>query len=145
MHTRNNINSIPHLLRQLASVLAVAISAYTVPFSALAQSPSTTATATATVGKMEMGTNADASMKMRKSMEDMQKKMAAMPATGNPDINFAMMMVAHHQGAIDMAQAEIDTGRDPAMIKAAKKIISAQKKEITQFEVWLKKNPHPMK
>ena len=143
MHTRNNINSIPCLMCQLASVLAVAISAYTVPFSALAQSPSTTATAT--VGKMEMGTNADASMKMRKSMEDMQKKMAAMPATGNPDINFAMMMVAHHQGAIDMARAEIDTGRDPAMIKAAKEIISAQKKEITQFEVWLKKNPHPMK
>lgn len=141
MHTRNNINRIPRLLRQLVSVLVVAIPAYTVPFSALAQSPTTTATA----GKMEMGTNADASMKMRKSMDDMQQKMAAMPATGNPDINFAMMMVAHHQGAIDMAQAEIDTGRDPAMIKIAKKIISAQKKEITQFEVWLKKNPHPMK
>ena len=141
MHTRNKINSLSRLLRQLASVLAVAIPAFTVPFSALAQSP----TAAATAGKMEMGTNADASMKMRKSMDDMQQKMAAMPATGNPDINFAMMMVAHHQGAIDMAQAEIDTGKDPAMIKAAKKIISAQKKEIAQFEVWLKKNPHPMK
>ena len=141
MHTRNHKNSRPRLLHQLASVLAVAIPAYTVPFSALAQSQSTTATA----GKMEMSTNADASMKMRKSMENMQKKMAAMPATGNPDINFAMMMVAHHQGAIDMAQAEIDTGTDPAMIKAAKKIISAQKKEIAQFELWLKKNPHPLK
>ena len=141
MHTRNNKNSRLQLLRQLAPALAVAIAAYMVPFSALAQSPTTAATA----GKMEMGTNSDASMKMRKSMEDMQQKMAAMPATGNPDINFAMMMVAHHQGAIDMAQAEIDTGKDPAMIKAAKKIISAQKKEIAQFEAWLKKNPHPMK
>lgn len=128
MHTRNNMNRIPRLLRQLVSVLVVAIPAYTVPSSALAQSPT-----------------ADASMKMRKSMDDMQQKMAAMPASGNPDINFAMMMVAHHQGAIDMAQAEIDTGKDPAMIKAAKKIISAQKKEIAQFEAWLKKNPHPMK
>ena len=139
MDTRNNMNRIPRLLRQLVSVLVVAIPAYTVPFSALAQSPTTTATA----GKMEMGTNADASMKMRKSMDDMQQKMAAMPASGNPDINFAMMMVAHHQGAIDMAQAEIDTGKDPAMIKAAKKIISAQKKEIAQFDDWLKK--HQMK
>jgi hypothetical protein len=85
------------------------------------------------------------SMGMHKSMDDMHKKMAAMPMTGNPDVDFAMMMVAHHQGAIAMAQAEIDTGKDPVMIKAAKKIIAAQKKEIVQFEDWLKKHPHPMK
>ena len=71
--------------------------------------------------------------------------MAATPMTGNPDIDFAMMMVAHHQGAIAMAQTEIDTGKDPVMIKAAKKIIAEQKKEINQFEDWLKKHPHPMK
>lgn len=65
--------------------------------------------------------------------------------SGNPDIDFAMMMVIHHQGAIDMAQAEVDIGKDPEMIKAAKKIIAAQKKEIAQFEDWLKKHPHSMK
>lgn len=85
------------------------------------------------------------SMEMHKSMDDMHKKMTGMPMTGNPDIDFAMMMVAHHQGAIAMAQTEVDTGKDPAMIKAAKKIIVAQKKEIKQFEDWLKKHPHPMK
>ena len=84
-------------------------------------------------------------MAMDKAMDSMQKNMAGMAKTGNPDIDFAMMMVAHHQGAIDMAQAEVDGGKDAAMIKAAKKIIVAQKKEIAQFEVWLKKNPHPMK
>ena len=84
-------------------------------------------------------------MAMDKAVDNMHKKMAAMAKTGNPDIDFAMMMVAHHQGAIDMAQAEVDGGKEPAMIKAAKKIIVAQKKEIAQFEVWLKKNPHPMK
>ena len=85
------------------------------------------------------------SMDMGKSMEDMHNKMTTMRMTGNPDIDFAMMMVAHHQGAIDMAQAEIDTGKDPAMIKEAKKIIVAQKKEIAQFETWLKTHPYTMK
>lgn len=95
---------------------------------------------------MEMHKSMDMkSMGMHKSMDDMHKKMAAMPMTGNPDIDFAMMMVAHHQGAIAMAQAEIDAGKDPAMIKAAKNIIAAQRKEIAQFEAWLKKHPHSMK
>ena len=43
------------------------------------------------------------------------------------------------------SQAEIDAGKDPAMIKAAKNIIVAQRKEIAQFEAWLKKHPHSMK
>ena len=85
------------------------------------------------------------SVGMHKSMDDMNNKMTTMPTTGDPDIDFAMMMVVHHQGAIDMAQAEIDGGKDPAMIKSAKKIIAAQKKEIAEFEAWLKKHPHKMK
>lgn len=96
---------------------------------------------------MEMGKGAsgDAGMKLHKPMADMQKKMGAMKMTGNADIDFAMMMVSHHQAAIDMAQVEVDGGKDPLMIKMAKKIIVDQKKEIAQFEAWLKKNPHAMK
>lgn len=140
MQTRNDKNTTARLARELVCALGIGLATYAIPFSAVAQAPTP-------AEKMGMGTNAstDAPMKMPKSMEDMSKKMAAMPATGNPDIDFAMMMVAHHQGAIDMAQAEVDTGKDPAMIKAAKKIIAAQKKEIAMFEAWLKKNPHSMK
>jgi uncharacterized protein (DUF305 family) len=86
-----------------------------------------------------------ASMNMHSSMDDMHKKMKGMAMTGNPDIDFAMMMVGHHQGAIDMAQAQIDHGKDKQMISAAKKIIAAQKKEIAMFEAWMKKHPHSAK
>jgi len=113
------------------------------PASAPNQPSNSAATAASTSSKPSM--EMSKSMGMPKSMEDMQKKMASTPMTGNPDIDFAMMMVAHHQGAIDMAQAEVDGGKDPAMIKAAKKIIVEQKKEIAQFEDWLKKHPHKMK
>ena len=130
-----------HIARELARGVVVAITLCTLPFSAIAQ------TTPGTPAKMEMdkSSSTDASMKMHKSMDDMQKKTAAMKMTGNHDIDFAMMMVAHHQGAIDMAQAEIEAGKDPAMIKIAKSIITAQKKEIAQFEAWLKKHPHSMK
>ena len=85
-----------------------------------------------------------APMKMHTAMEDMQKKVSAMNMTGKTDIDFAMMMVAHHQAAIDMARAELESGKDPAMRSMAKKIIAAQTKEIAQLEAWLKKNPHAM-
>ena len=85
------------------------------------------------------------SMAMHASMDDMHKKMKSMAMTGNQDMDFAMMMVSHHQGAIDMAQAQIDHGKDKQMISAAKKIIAAQKKEIAMFEAWMKKHPHSSK
>ena len=83
-------------------------------------------------------------MMMHAAMEEMHKKMTAMKMTGKADVDFAMMMVAHHQAAIDMAKAELESGKDPAMLKMAKKIIAAQTKESAQLEAWLKKNPHAM-
>ncbi len=65
--------------------------------------------------------------------------MASVPMTGDPDRDFATMMRIHHQGAIDMAQAELATGKDPQMRKLAKEIIAAQKKEIELIDRWLKK------
>ncbi|MES2899334.1 MAG: DUF305 domain-containing protein [Pseudomonadota bacterium] len=88
---------------------------------------------------------AKSSMAMHTAMEDMNKRMKAMTMSGNQDMDFAMMMVNHHQGAIDMAQAQVASGKDPKMVSAAKKIIAAQKKEIAMFEAWMKKNGHSMK
>ena len=85
------------------------------------------------------------SMAMHSSMDEMHKMMKSMTMTGNQDMDFAMMMVAHHQGAVDMAQAQIDHGKDKQMISAAKKIIAAQKKEIAMFEAWMKKHAHSAK
>jgi len=78
-------------------------------------------------------------MDMKAMMKDMSDKMSSMQATGNPDIDFALMMRVHHQGAIDMAQAELKSGKDPQMRKMATSIISAQKKEIAQIDKFLAK------
>jgi uncharacterized protein (DUF305 family) len=74
---------------------------------------------------------------MRGSMMGMMKSMDAMKPTGNMDRDFAAMMKVHHEGAIDMSQMELQSGKDPKMRAMAKRIIEAQKKEIKEFEQWL--------
>jgi uncharacterized protein (DUF305 family) len=84
-------------------------------------------------------TPADTSM--MDAMQKMQHDMAAAPMTGNPDIDFAAMMIPHHQGAVDMARIELRNGRDPAMRKLARDVIAAQEKEIAFMKSWLAKHP----
>lgn len=47
---------------------------------------------------------------------------------------FLTMMIAHHQGAIDMAQGEIRRGKDAAAIALARSIVTAQQAEIVQMK-----------
>ena len=69
-----------------------------------------------------------------------QKEMMAMKMTGDPDKDFAMMMIQHHRAGIEMAQIELRDGKDAKMKAMAQRIIDAQKKESAEFEVWLQKN-----
>jgi uncharacterized protein (DUF305 family) len=80
-----------------------------------------------------------ASNAMRDSMTGMMKNMESMKLSGNTDRDFAMMMKIHHQGAIDMAQVELKSGKDVQMRAMAKRIIEAQRREIKEFEQWLEK------
>jgi uncharacterized protein (DUF305 family) len=58
---------------------------------------------------------------------------------GNIDHDFATMMMPHHQGAIDMAKAEITYGKDPVMRRLAEEIIVDQQSEIQAMQLWLSK------
>jgi uncharacterized protein (DUF305 family) len=75
---------------------------------------------------------------MHSSMMKMNHDMMSAPMNGNPDHDFAAMMIPHHQGGIDMAKLELQCGKDPEMRKLAENIIAAQKKEIEQMRAWLK-------
>lgn len=60
--------------------------------------------------------------------------------TGKTDQDFVRGMIAHHQGAIDMAKIELEYGKDAETRKLAEEIIAAQEAEIQQMTTWLKKN-----
>ena len=59
--------------------------------------------------------------------------------SGKADVNFVKGMIAHHQGAIDMAAVELKYGTDPAMRKLAEEIVKAQTDEIATMQDRLKK------
>jgi uncharacterized protein (DUF305 family) len=68
---------------------------------------------------------------------DVMHRDMAIDYTGDADIDFARAMIAHHQGAIDMAKVELEHGDDPAMRKLAEDVIAAQEKEIVFMQAWL--------
>ena len=47
---------------------------------------------------------------------------------------FLEQMIVHHQGAIEMAQEEVDNGQYPAVITLAENIIASQTAEIATME-----------
>jgi uncharacterized protein (DUF305 family) len=49
------------------------------------------------------------------------------------DTAFIEMMIPHHEGAIAMAQVELDKGSDPELKALAQDIIEAQKREIGEM------------
>jgi uncharacterized protein (DUF305 family) len=61
--------------------------------------------------------------------------------TGNPDRDVVLMMIPHHQGAIDMARAILEHGTDAEIRAMAQQIIDAQEAEIAAFEAWLAAHP----
>jgi len=76
-------------------------------------------------------------------MHQMMDKMDAMMMTKDPDNDFAMMMMMHHQGAIDMANAELKDGKDATIKKIAQMMITAQTQEIAQLTTFLQGHaPH---
>jgi len=57
--------------------------------------------------------------------------------TGDVDRDFARMMIPHHQGAIDMALAELRHGKDPRLKRLAQEIIVEQQQEIAVMRLAL--------
>lgn len=74
-------------------------------------------------------------------MHQMMDKMNAMQMTKDPDNDFAMMMMMHHQGAIDMANAELKDGKDVTLKEIAQMMITAQTQEIAQLDAFLQGHP----
>ena len=60
-----------------------------------------------------------------------EQDMAALKNAQNVDASrlFLTQMIAHHEGAIAMAQSEIDDGQYPSAVEMARTIVSTQTQE----------------
>jgi Domain of unknown function (DUF305) len=67
---------------------------------------------------------------MRKMMTGM-----SIEPSGDVDRDFAAMMIAHHQGAIEMAQAELRHGRNELLRRIAQEIVVEQQQEIAAMRL----------
>ena len=75
----------------------------------------------------------------RDAMQKMEHGMA-IPYSGDADKDFVAGMIAHHQGAIDMAKVELQYGKDADLRKLAQDIVKAQEKEIAFMRAWQAKH-----
>ena len=70
------------------------------------------------------------------AMERMMTGMMVKP-TGDVDVDFSAMMIPHHQGAIDMALAELRYGKNEQLRRIAQEIIVDQQQEIAAMRLAL--------
>lgn len=54
------------------------------------------------------------------------------------EIAFLSMMIAHHEGAVDMAEWVLERTERPELREAAEAVIAAQTPEIEQMNAWLR-------
>jgi uncharacterized protein (DUF305 family) len=57
----------------------------------------------------------------------------------DPDVAYIRGMIAHHQGALDMAKVALQYGKDDLTKKWAADVIRDQQREVTEMQEWLKK------
>ena len=105
-------------------VSLVVTSSVTATSFALAKDPSSTHPVR-TEERPFMSENATA---MKKMMTDMMIR-----PSGDVDRDFVEMMVPHHQGAVDMAKAELKYGHNEQLRQLARGIVVNQQHEITEM------------
>lgn len=74
---------------------------------------------------------------MDDAMNVMNDGMVRAPMNGSADHDFASMMIPHHQGAVDMAKAELLYGTNPVLRRLAQEIIVTQGSEIAVMQAEL--------
>lgn len=76
------------------------------------------------------------SQDLHKAMMDGMQEMHSMKMTGNTDVDFASMMIEHHEQAIAMSKAQLKSGKDPEVKRKANEIIAASEKDIAELNKW---------
>lgn len=92
-------------------------------------------------GKPAPDRDPDAAMDMGGAMDGMMSKDQMKDLAATPDADFQQewltLMIAHHEGALEMASTEAATGRFPAAVSLAREIKTTQTAEIAEMRTLL--------
>ena len=77
-------------------------------------------------------------------MDVMMRAMDAIEPTGDPDADFLLMMIPHHQSAVDMARALLEQSDDAEVAALAQAVIDTQQAEITAMTAMLARLGQPV-
>jgi uncharacterized protein (DUF305 family) len=78
---------------------------------------------------------------MMQSMDGNMADMHAIKLTGNPDYDFAAMMIPHHEAAVSMSMALLKKTKNQEFINFGLGVIDAQRGEIKQLKAFLETAP----
>ncbi len=73
-------------------------------------------------------------------MDGMSVEIDSLQMNGDIEQDFAMLMIVHHQGAIDMGMKQIAKGNDAALKIMAKEMIDMQQSEMDKLDLFLVKH-----
>ena len=65
-------------------------------------------------------------------------RMRGVKMSGSFDADFARLMIEHHQGAIELAQAYLQKGSDAELKEEAQQLITKRKKQQKQLDIFTK-------
>jgi uncharacterized protein (DUF305 family) len=87
---------------------------------------------------MDMGDQPEHMQGFTAAMDTMMQAMPSESA-GDVDADFLLMMIPHHQSAIDMARVELEQGDDEETRAMAQAVIDAQEQEIGEMRAMLER------
>ncbi|OJX48735.1 MULTISPECIES: DUF305 domain-containing protein [unclassified Devosia] len=87
--------------------------------------------------KMDMGGMDQAHQDLAMGMDETNTQMMQAMMASDIDVAFVCAMIPHHQGAINMARAELKHGDSQWARDMAQKVIDAQEQEIADMLSWL--------
>jgi uncharacterized protein (DUF305 family) len=74
-----------------------------------------------------------------KAMDVMMSGMSPVTYTGDADADFLLMMIPHHQSAVDMSRALLEETDDPEVEAMAQAVITTQEAEIASMRSMLER------
>jgi Cu/Ag efflux protein CusF len=62
---------------------------------------------------------------------------------GNPDRDFAALVIAHHEDLIFLARTQLEQGSDEQLRRLAQRIVDEQQKQVSDLKDWQVRNRQP--